>query len=146
MFFRELSKETALNEMFKEEAEIETERKIKEQIESAWRQRKYELSNDFGGEFEFYSSFYDDLANYFDNEWEGVRDIEEENYFSKHLEYDLDRFGIPIIEPIKNYDKNDGFYKEVKVQEGLEEQEFSKLKEMLRERHHLGKNKRILLD
>ena len=68
---------------------------------------------------------------------------EDENYFPKHLEYDIDEFGIPVRSYIEE-NKNDWFYEEVKVREDLEKENESKLKEMLRERHHLPKNKRIV--
>ena len=67
-----------------------------------------------------------------------------EEPFPKHLEYDMDRSGYPIIESEKKGNKNDWFYEEVKVQENLEKEEYDNLIKMLRRRHHLSPTKRIV--
>lgn len=54
-----------LNEIMKEEAEIEFQLRKKDEEDSAWRQRKHELSNSFGEEINFGNYFADEGLDYF---------------------------------------------------------------------------------
>ena len=90
---------------------------------------------------EYGDELFDDYWDKFDDENLGEN---YEGYFPKHLEYDMDRFGYPIIESGKKENKNDWFYEEVKVQENLEKEEYDNLIKMLRRRHHLSPTKRIV--
>ena len=59
--------------------------------------------------------------------------------FPKHLEYDVDEEGYPIIESRKDYKKNDWIYEELKARERLEKETGDILEKMLNDRHHLRK-------
>ncbi len=59
--------------------------------------------------------------------------------FPKHLEYDVDEEGYPIIESRKDYEEKDFVYEEIKSQEELERETEDLLERMLNNRHHLRK-------
>jgi len=77
-YSRGLEKETVFSEFIDiTEEELEKVR----QIEQDWKQRKYELSNDFGKDDDEYDRAY--------------LQQEDNEFFPKHLEYDLNEYGYP---------------------------------------------------
>jgi len=85
---------------------------------------------------------FEDMREEINRELIDLRNSRFENYFPKHLEYELDEFGIPIRVNCDE-EKEDWFYEGVKVRKDLEKEGENKLMEMLKERHHLPKKKRI---
>jgi hypothetical protein len=121
-YLRDKEKETAFlifSQILGEEEEK------KRQIEQDWKQRKYELSNDFGK----------------DGAFGNLRQkLKEKNYFPKHLEYDTDRFGYPVINNSKKKDNSDidfGIF-------DVDEEDHPGLLQILRTRHNLPSGKRVL--
>jgi hypothetical protein len=94
---------------------LEEEEK-KRQIEQDWDQRKYELSKDHSKDVAF-----GDLR----------KNLSRKNYFPKHLAYNTDKSGCPIL-------KNHHSREEVEKDSGL--------LEFLKVRHNLPARTRIVLD
>jgi hypothetical protein len=131
---------------------VEKVERVLEEMKAEDDYRDYDFEDDDWTDDELFDCVDDDSEEVFGHDdWEMeddkydkayLQEDEEENYFPKHLEYDLDKFGYPSrIHCEEN--ENDWFYQEVKVRESLEKEESSQLMEMLRVRHHLSLNKRI---